>query len=199
MIDYNCKTWFDELLSTYMPDTYWAYFKFKCVRRAERNFILQQMMECLENQKKIETFQTEIMNFTKERELFQQEQASQKQVIQEQTSQIQRLEYSTKKSICLVSSLRQIKQSWINYHIQELNNSSYGAGVFYEMHVLRKQEAIENFLCLNESELTSDDIELIKKETDYQENFEPYTEVDEETGQTLDVYAIARRLNGEEF
>lgn len=73
-----------------------------------------------------------------------------------------------------------LKNLWLDVWVEKLANSYYGCGSIYELYIERKQEKTGAFLSLNEGYLSHDEVERIKKETQYIEDFEPYNEADEE-------------------
>ena len=98
-----------------------------------------------------------------------------------------------------MNRLIKIKTQWLQYRCKKINENSYGAGLIYELYEVRKQDAINAFLHYYRELFTPQDIEFIKQETEYIENFEPYYEIDPITGEVITLPTIVNRIMGTEM
>jgi len=86
------------------------------------------------------------------------------------------------------------KKAYIDHHIAKIDDeASFGCGSYYEIYEERRQEGIANFIASNRPALSKYDKKYIKSQYDYDPNFQPYTEIDKETGEELTIWDIVRR------
>lgn len=151
-----------------------------------------------ESEQTVKNLQIELANLIPECIGYQQRCQDSEKIIKENIQLIQQLEQKLKSSVTLKGTLTELRQQWLEYHIQRLIKDCYGAGQFYELYEARKQAAVKQFLCQHSSLLTEMEIKSIKQKTEYDEHFEPYTEVDEETGELITLDVLAYKIaNGE--
>lgn len=115
-------------------------------------------------------------------------------LVKDQSNCIKRLECQLQQKVSLSMPFMQLKKCWLDFAIERINQSTFGCGLVYELYIERKQAAIENLLLDNEAMLSQDEIAYIKSKTDYTENFKPYEEYYEETGQMLSGLALAHKI-----
>jgi len=86
------------------------------------------------------------------------------------------------------------KRAYIDHHMTQIEKSANcGCGCYYEIYEERRQDGIANFIASNRPALSKYDRKYIKSEYDYDPNFKPYTEIDKETGEELNIWDIVRR------
>ena len=66
-----------------------------------------------------------------------------------------------------------IRNGYIQLLIHKINNHSYGSGSICEIYEQRKQDTIKDVFC---HFLTNDEVELIKRQCDYFEEIESFTD-----------------------
>lgn len=91
-------------------------------------------------------------------------------------------------------SLTVIKQKWLKAMIEDINNECYaGCGLYYELYEERRQNALANFLERNKHALTDEEIKQFKIDAEYIEDFEPYSEYDEELGRQVSIHEMIQQ------
>lgn len=90
-------------------------------------------------------------------------------------------------------SIAELRSIWINKSIDSLNGHYDGCGTYFELWEQRQYSAVSSFLRKNLNDLTQEELDYIIKKTGYREDFQPYTEADKVSGETLTIENLITR------